>query len=81
MIPDDPVRHDIHTYMYTVDFCGIGCVIATKFYGKTRMHVFSRTHKLFLEISPRDNLIKIINFFLMVPKSKLRNSCLLKGIN
>jgi len=57
-----------------VDFCSIGCVLATKFCGEARIHVFSKTQKLFLEIPPRDDLIKIINFLLMVLKSILRKS-------
>lgn len=55
-----------------VSLFSIGCVLATKFDGEARIHVFSKTQKSFLEIPPRDDLIKIINLFLMVPKSKLR---------
>ena len=60
--------------LWIVDFCSIGYVLATKFGGEAAIHVFSKTQKSFLEIPPRDNLIKIINLFLMVPKSKLRKT-------
>ena len=40
------------------------CVLATKFCGEARIHVFSKTQKSFLEIPRRDDLIKIINLFL-----------------
>ena len=59
---------------FSVDFCIIGCVLATKFGGEAKIHVFPKTQKSFLEIPTRDNLIKIINLFLMVPKSKLRKT-------
>ena len=58
----------------SVSFCSISFVLATKFGGEARIHVFSKTHKSFLEIPLRDNLIKIINLFLTVPKSKLRKT-------
>ena len=68
-----PMNKERGTLVF-VDFCSIGCVLAMKLCGEVRMHVFSKTNKAFLEIPPRDDLIKIINRFLMVPKSKLRKT-------
>ena len=56
----------------SVSFCSIGCVLAKKFGGEDRIHVFSKTQKSFLEIPPRDDSIKKFNHFLIFPKSKLR---------
>jgi len=56
----------------SVSFCSIGCVLSTRFGGEVRIHVFSNTSKLFMEIPPRDDLIRFISQFLIFPKSKLR---------
>ena len=48
----------------SVSVCSIRCVLATKFGGEARIHVFSKTQKSFLEIPLRDDIIKIINLFL-----------------
>ena len=50
----------------SVIFYSIRCVLATKFGGEARIHVFSKTRKSFMEIPPRDDLIEIINQFLNV---------------
>ena len=44
-------------------FCSIGCVLALKFCGEPRMHEISKTQILFLEIPPRNDLIRlVVNF-------------------
>lgn len=47
----------------SVSFCSIGCVLATKFAGEARIHETSKTHKSFLEIPPRDGLIRLLTSF------------------
>ena len=47
----------------SVSFCSIGCVLATKFGGEARIHEISKTQKLFLEIPPRDGLIRQLTNF------------------
>ena len=56
----------------SVSFCSIICVLAMKLGGEVRMHEISKTQKSFLEIKPRDDLIRLLAYFLMSPKSKLR---------
>lgn len=64
--------NELSEMVLSISFCSIGCVLATIFCGEARIHVFSNTQKSFLEIPPRDNLIRFINKFLIFPKSKLR---------
>ena len=48
----------------SVDFCSIGCALALRFCREVKTHAFSNTQKSFGKIPPRDDLIRIINFFL-----------------
>lgn len=52
-----------HSSLRSVSFCSISYVLATKFGEEARINVFSETQKSFMEIPPRDDLIKIINIF------------------
>ena len=47
----------------SVSFCSIRCVLALKFCGEARIHDISKTQKLFLEIPPRDDLIRLLVSF------------------
>ncbi len=42
---------------------GIRCALSLKICSEARTHVFQNTHKSFWEIRPRDNFIKITNYF------------------
>lgn len=59
----------------------IGCALAPKFCGEARTHGISKTQKSFGEIPPGLRVIKIINIFNGVPKSKLRKIKMLMSIN
>jgi len=52
-----------------------------KFGGEARIHEISKTHKSFMEIPPRNDLIRLLTNFLMFPKSKLGKTGLLININ
>ena len=59
----------------------IRCALSLKFCREAWAHALQRTQKLFWEIPPRDDYIKIINIFNGVPKSKLRKIKIIMGIN
>ena len=62
--------------------CGrIRCDLAIKIGGDAKAHKISKTNKCFGEIPPGWRDIKIINIFNGVPKSKLRKSKILMGMN
>ena len=50
----------------SVSCCSITCVLATKFGGEARMLEISKTHKSFMEIPPRDDLIRLLTYFFNV---------------
>ena len=47
----------------TVSFCSIKCVLALKFGGEARIHEISKTHKLFMEIPPNNDLVRLLTSF------------------
>ena len=47
----------------SADFCCIECALASRFCREAKTHAFYNTHKLFWEIPPGEDLIKIINYF------------------
>jgi len=47
----------------SVGFCSIRCVLALKFCGEARMHEIYKTQKSFLEILPRNDLIRSLTGF------------------
>jgi len=49
--------------------------------GEAKAHEISKTHKWFEQILPSLGVIKIINIFNGVPKSKFRKNKILMGIN
>ena len=55
-------------------FVASNVLLPRDFAERAKKHAFSNTKKLFGNIPPRDDLIKMINLFLMVPKSKLRKT-------
>ena len=59
----------------------IGYAVNLKFCREAWVHVFQRTKKVFWEILPKSDFIKIINIFNGVPKSKLRKIKILIGID
>ena len=50
----------------------IGFALALKFCGGAKTHLNSKTQKVFGEISAGVQVIQIINYFNVFPKSKLR---------
>ena len=50
----------------------ISCALALKFGGGTRVHLIYKTQKLIWEISSGLGDIKLINYFNIFPKLKLR---------
>ena len=50
----------------------ISCALAHKFCGGTRVHLIYKTHKLIWEISSGLGDVKLINYFNVFPKLKLR---------
>ena len=50
----------------------IGCDLALKLCGGAKKHITSKTQKAFGEISSGVEVIQIINYFNVIPKSKLR---------
>ena len=50
----------------------IGCALALKVCGGAKTHLISKTQKVFGEISVCVQVIQIINYFNVFPKSKLR---------
>lgn len=49
---------DVALHVPCVSLCSIGSVLAMQFGGESRIHEIIKTHKLFLEILPRDDIIK-----------------------
>ena len=58
----------------SVSFCSIGCVLVMKFGGEARIHETFITHKFFLEIPPRDGLIRLLTYFLKSLTPQLRKT-------
>ena len=50
----------------------ISCALAPKFRGRTRVHLIYKTQKWIWEISSGLGDIKLINYFNVLPKLKLR---------
>ena len=65
-----------HPYILTVEILciwgSISCALAPKFCGGTRVHLIYKTQKRILEISSGLGDIKLINYFNVFPKLKLR---------
>jgi len=53
----------IEILVLVVIYGSIGCALSLKIYSEAWTHVFHNTQKLFWEIPPEDNFIKIINYF------------------
>lgn len=58
--------------MPVVSFCRIRGVLVSILYGEARINELSVTHKSFMEIPPRSVSIRLLTYFLMFPKYKLR---------
>ena len=52
----------------------IGCALALKLCGGAKKHINSKTQKAFGEISASVQVIQIINYFNVDPKSKVRKT-------